>query len=565
MWSRIQTNSLTSLTADVTYLEDYCTQLIDGKIRACEKMKVQSWNLLERLHNPGQYHFDETIANKHIDFMERFCKCPSGNLGVPLKLQLFQKARFQALFGFVDDLDIRQYTECIIVEGRKNGKTTECAAVELDMLVNDKEGSPQIYNVATKRDQALLGYTAADKMRQLSPFLKKHIRRRTSDMYFSQNMGFIKALASDTSSMDGLDTHCAIIDELAAIKNRDLYDLIKQSTAARRQPLIFTISTNGYVRGSIFDSQYNYAAGVINGTIKDDRFLAFLYELDDPKEWTDPECYIKANPGLGTIKSIDKLNEYVEKAKMDPSFRPTVLVKDFNMPQTQASAWLSFEDIVNEQVIPMEELEHSYAIAGCDLSATTDLTAATLLLRKPEKEEIYVLQHYFLPQARIDALEQTESKEAPYKLWAEQGWLTICEGAAVDYSQVTQWFVSMVEQHDIRPLWVCYDRALSGYWVPEMESCGFDMEKTAQGPYTWSQPMKEMGAAFREHKIVYQNNPILRWCLANTAVKALNKDGIETIQPIKIQQNRRIDGTVSLLNAYVGYVKHFDEYMPYLR
>ena len=139
------------------------------------------------------------------------------------------------------------------------------------------------------------------------------------------------------------------------------------------------------------------------------------------------------------------------------------------------------------------------------------------------------------------------------------------EGAQVNYSNVTRWFLDMVEKHDIRPLWVCYDRALSGYWVPEMESHGFDMEKVAQGPFTWSQPMKEMGAAFTDHTVVYQNNPILLWCLANTAAKALNRDGIESIQPVKIQQGRRIDGMVSLLNAWVGYSRHFNDYMPYVR
>jgi phage terminase large subunit-like protein len=176
-----------------------------------------------------------------------------------------------------------------------------------------------------------------------------------------------------------------------------------------------------------------------------------------------------------------------------------------------------------------------------------------------------VLQKYFIPQSKLDYLDKTKSKEAPYKLWAEQGWLKICEGAQVDYSEVTKWFVEMVEVHDIRPLWVCYDRALSGYWVPEMVNYGFDMEKTAQGPFTWNQPMREMQAAFSEHRVVYNNNPILRWCLANTAKKSTKSDSIEMIQPVKIQQNRRIDGMVSLLNAWVGYVKHFDEYMPFVR
>ena len=545
--------------------EDYFGKILDGKIAACEKMKRVSERLIERYLAPDEYHFDHSIAKRHTDFIETFCKLPSGDVGQPLKLELFQKARLQALFGFVDDNDLRQYNECLIIEGRKNGKTTETAAVEIDMLVDDKEGSPQIYNIATMLDQAKLGFNAAVKMVRQSPMLSANIRKRTADLYFDKNFGFIKALASNSNSLDGLDVHCAVIDELAAIKNRDIYDLIKQAMGARRQPLLFCITTNGFVRDGIFDAQYAYASAVLDGTIKDDRFLPFVYELDSVEEWDNPKMWIKANPGLGTIKSKDYLEQMVSKAKSDPSFKPTVMVKDFNMKQNPVTAWLRFEEIVNEETFDMQKVSNSYAIGGCDLSATTDLTCASLLIRKPDDEKIYVLQHYFLPQGKIDYLDQTKSKEAPYKLWASQGWLTINEGAAVDYSNVTKWFVEMVEKYDIRPLWICYDRALSGYWVPEMESYGFDMEKTAQGPFTWSQPMKEMGAAFHDHLVNYNNSPILRWCLANTGVKALNKDGIETIQPVKIQQNRRIDGMVSLLNAWVGYVKHYDEYMPYVR
>ena len=237
-------------------LEEYFTNILDGKINACDKMKKQSENILDHFYSPNEFHFDIDIANKHKDFIEKFCKLPSGRLGQPFKLELFQKARFQCLFGFVDDNDLRQYNECLIVEGRKNGKTSETAGIELDMLINDNEGSPQIYNIATMLEQAKLGFNACHKMIQQSPFLSKHIRKRANDLYFSYNFGFIKALASNTSSLDGLDVHCAVIDELAAIKNRDLYDLIKQAMGARQQPLLFTISTNGFVREGIFDAQY---------------------------------------------------------------------------------------------------------------------------------------------------------------------------------------------------------------------------------------------------------------------------------------------------------------------
>ena len=545
--------------------EKYFGAILDGKIVACDKMKRVSEILIERYLAPDEFHFDAGIANRHTKFIETFCKVPSGKVGAPLKLELFQKARLQALFGFVDDNDLRQYNECLTMEGRKNGKTTETAAVEIDLLVDDKEGAPQIYNVATQREQATLGFNAAHKMVMQSPMLSTNIKKRVADLYFDGNMGFIKALASNTNSLDGLDVHGAVIDELAAIKDRDIYDLIKQAMGARRQPLLFCITTNGYVREGIFDAQYKYASEVLNGTVKNPRFLPFIYELDSPDEWTDERCWIKANPGLDTIKSREYLREMVQKAKDDPSFKPTVLVKDFNIPQSGSSTWLPFESIINEATFDMDKVAHSYAIGGCDLSSVYDLTCATLVIRKPNDETVYVLQQYFIPQRKIDESLGADTKQVPYKLWAEQGWLTINEGAQVDYSLVTQWFKDMVEKYDIRPLWICYDRALAGYWQAEMEEYGFEMEKTAQGPFTWSQPMKELGCALTEHQINYNNNPILRWCLANTGVKALNKDGIETIQPVKLQQNRRIDGMVSLLNAWVGYVKHLDEYIPYLR
>ena len=549
----------------MTTLESYCSKILNGEINACEKLKVECDRLISDLQNPGKYHFDEKIANKHINFIERFCKIPSGKIGAPFVLEEFQKAQLQATFGFVDDNGIRKYNEVLIIEGRKNGKSSLLAAILIDMLCNDHEGSPQCVTAATMLDQAKLTFNAALKMVRQSPELSRHIRKRVSDLYYPNNMGTIRALANNTNSLDGLDLHCAVIDELSAIKNRDTYDLLKQAMGARLQPLLFTISTNGYVRESIFDAQYAYAANILNGTIQNEKFLPFIYELDHPSEWEDPDCYIKANPGLGTIKSVDYLNEMVQKAKDDLSFKATVLCKDFNLPQSGSTAWLPFEAVVNEEVAPMENLEHSYAIGGVDLSSVRDLTCATLLIRKPNDEKIYVLQKYFIPQAKLDDLANEQKKEAPYKLWQEQGWLEINEGAQVDYSRVTQWFVEMVEKHDIRPLWVHYDRALANYFAAEMISYGFDMIPTAQGPFTFSYPMKEMGAAFSDHKVIYQNNPILRWCLANTAYKSTNKDGIETIQPVKIQQNRRIDGMVSLLNAWVGYVKHYDEYMPYVR
>lgn len=549
----------------MSYLEEYCNKILTGEISSCEKIKIICGRLLNDIYTPGEWHFDEEIANRHLDFIEKFCRLPAGKLGVPFKLELYQKAQLQATFGFIDDDGIRRFTEVLIVEGRKNGKTSLLAAVLLDLLVNDDEGAPQCCTAATKKDQAMLAFNAAYKMIIQSPELRKHLRKRVSDIYFPRNLGTLCALANNTNSLDGLDLHGCIIDELSAIKTRDTYDLLKQAMSARSRPLLFCITTNGFVRESIFDAQYSYAAGVLNGSIADPRFLPFIYELDKPELWLDESHWIDANPGLGTVKKWEYLRGMVNKARNDPSFKPTVMVKDFNVPQSPATAWLPLEAIINEETYTMEEISNSYAIGGCDLSAVSDLTCATLLIMKPGSDTVFVLQQYFLPQKRIDDLEKAQTQEAPYKLWADQGWLTITDGAAVNYSDVTAWFVQMVNKYDIRPLWICYDRALAGYWVPEMEGCGFDMERIPQGAYTWSQPMKEMGAALTAKLVNYNNNPILRWCLANTAKKSLNADGIESIMPVKIRKTLRIDGTVSLLNAWVGLVRHADEYKPYLR
>jgi phage terminase large subunit-like protein len=330
---------------------------------------------------------------------------------------------------------------------------------------------------------------------------------------------------------------------------------------ARLQPILLEITTSGMNRETVYDSQYEYAEKVLNGDIEDEHFLALIYELDSTEEWTDESKWMKANPGLGTIKKIDTLRANVEKAKNDASFKPTVLTKDFNLKNVDAATWLTWQQLNCEDTFDIEDIRNTYAIGGCDLSATTDLTCATLLIRRKEDDKLYVLQHYFLPQSRIDELEATSSKEAPYKIWQERGLMTFCEGNMVQYSDVTAWFMKMRDEYQI-DLWRCgYDRALAGYWVQEMESeFGQSvMEKVAQGPFTWTAPMKELGAKLSDKMINYNNNPILKWCLSNTGVKSTGT--VESIQPTKIQKNRRIDGMVSLLNAYVIYVKYKEDYI----
>ena len=540
----------------MTDLELYCTSILDGKINACRRIKQVCERLLEDLYNPGQWHFDHDIASRHVDFIETFCKVPSGRLGQPLRLELFQKARLEAVFGFVDDDGLRRFNEALVLEGRKNGKTTETAAVEVDLLVNDGEGSPQIYNVATKMDQAKLGYDAVKKMVQLSPLLNKHLRRRVADIYNPMNLGFIKALASNTTSLDGLDIHGAAIDELAAIKNRDLYDLIKQGTGARSQPLIFTITTNGFVRNGVFDAQYKYACDILDGVASNPRFLPFLYELDSPDEWDKEECWIKANPGLGTIKSLEYQREMVQKAKDDPSFKPTVMVKDFNLPQTSTAAWMRYEELNNETVWSTDPANNfDYCIGGFDAADTTDLNAAKAICMRPDDPHIYVRSMYWIPQAVLDKQAEKGTRQerdnVPYTLWVEQGLMRTCPGNKCDKRVFLEWFKELRDKEDLYVLYIGYDpwhvddTLLRDFKAEFGPNC---MVPIRQGPYTLSQPMKDLRADFQAGLVVYDNNPIDKWCLINTEVKM---DINRNIQPVKsLDPRRRIDGTVALLCGY---------------
>lgn len=553
----------------MNYIREYVELIKRGKIKTSARVRKVYTRLLKEIDRPPKnfkYYFDEETGERPISFIETFCKQSQGDLGAPLELELFQRAYIQALFGFLDkETGYRRFRETMFLVGRKNGKTTLMAGIALYLLTADYEGAAEIYSVATKKDQARKALTEAVNMIKQSPELRAVLKKRRNDVYFAATSSKFDALASDSNTLDGLNSHGVIIDELHAIRDRNLYEVMKQSTSSRRQPLIVMITTAGTVRECIFDDMYEYACRVADGEEVDEAFLPILYELDERSEWLDPKMWIKANPGLGKIKQVETLRSFVERAKKNPADRAGVLCKDFNVRENDSTAWLPFDVINNEATFELADVYDTYAIGGCDLSSTTDLTCATLLIRKPNDKTVYVLQHYFLPQARIDELADKKQRsgghsndEAPYKLWAERGLLTACQGARVNYSDVTAWFVQMREQHKI-DCWKCgYDRALAGYWVDEMTANGFTMDKVIQGTYTFSQPMRELGAALQDKLVNYNNNPVLKWCLSNTGKK---EQGLNNIMPVKISEKRRIDGMVSLLNAWVVYVRDYEDYM----
>lgn len=561
----------------MTYIEEYYQYLLDNPDKACNKVltvykklvndikkpkQVSFFNKITEENETHEFIFDEHRGNLPIEFVERFCRHSKGKwAGQPVVLELWQKAFISALFGFVDkDTGIRKYKKGALFVARKNGKSTIDGGLGDFMLTKDGEGGAEVYSIATKKDQAKVVWEEAKRMVKKSPALNKRIRCLVGGMYYDATESFFKALASDSNSLDGLNAHFVIADEVHAWKDKNLLDVMYDSMSAREQPMLLETSTMGTVRESVFDNEYEYFSDIIAGyegktTTVDETVLPVIYELDSPEEWQDETKWYKANPGLGTIKNIKDMRDKVNRAKNNPTELVNLLCKDFNIRQNDQDKWITFDIANNEETYNIENLFDTYAIGGVDLSSTTDLTCATLLIVKGTKK--YVIQQYFIPSERLEF--KIKDDKIPYDKWEKRGLITICEGARVNYSDVTQWFLKMHHEYDISALWIGYDPWNTQYWVEEMKEQGFEMVEVRQGAKTMSNPMKQLEADLIEKNVNYNNNPILKWCLCNTAVK---RDENDNIRPIKGQKQRaRIDGTVSLIIAYCVLFEKMNDYL----
>ena len=512
------------------------------------------------LNNPGKYHFDIKKANRPIEFIEKFCKHSKGQwAGKPVILDLWQKAMIQSIFGFVDDNGIRRYREVFVIVARKNGKSTLLSAIGLYMLFADGEGGAQVCCVAGKKDQAKIVFDEAKNMVSQSALLQKHIRKRKSDLYVDLTFSTFEPLASDSNTLDGLNMHCGILDEVHAWKDRNIYDVSKQSMGARQQPILFTISTAGFVRENIYDDLDELSSDILYDKKEDERFISFDYELDERKEWTNPKMWQKANPGLGTIKSLEYLQEQVKRAKNDKNYLPTLLTKDFNIKETGVGSWLTFETINNQEKFDLENLRNCYGIGGVDLSSVGDLTCASCLIMKEGK--LFLRQMYFIPEAR--ATQKEKEDKVPYSIWQKDGYIRFCAGTMVNFSYFIAWYNELRNKYSIYTLWVGYDPWGANQWAEEMKQNGYVLEEVIQGAKTMSTPMKMLASDLESHLINYDNNPILKWCLTNTQIEI---DKNDNIRPVKGRNSKqRIDGTVSLIDAYVVYQRHFDDFKAYNR
>ena len=552
---------------DYNPIREYWEEIQSGKTRVSQKVyKTYRHVIREMDRTDSPYFYDPRRANHIIEFFENYLHHSKGKCGGQLvKLELWEKAMLATAYGFVDIEGYRQYRETLLIVGKKNGKSLLASGVGLYMLHADGEPGPEIYAVATKRDQAKIIWQEAKRMVRKSPALAKRTRSLVAELDSDWNDGVFKPLASGSDTLDGLNIHCALMDEIHQWKNgRALFDIIADGVIAREQPMIFETSTAGTIREDIYDDKYEEAERIINGYddpegYHDEHFLPLIYELDSRNEWTDPNAWIKANPGLGPIKSKKALADKVEKAKANPALVRNLVCKEFNIRETSSEAWLNFEELDNRETFDLQKLKPRYGIGGADLSSTTDLTAAKVIFRVPDDPKLYVLSMYWIAEDLLE--KRVKEDQIPYDKWHERGLVRLCPGNSVHAKYVKEWFVEVQEKLDVYIPWIGYDSWSAKYWVEDMADYfgKNSMIPVIQGKKTLSDPMKRLHNDLCSKLVIYNNNPIDKWCLANTAY---DEDKNGNIQPHKTSKpTRRIDGTAALLDAYTIYLDKRDEYM----
>ena len=551
---------------DYNPIFDYYNKISTGEIVTSKKVIAAYKEVVHVITDPtSEYEYSAKKANHALEFIENYCKHSKGKMGgQPFILELWQEAFVATIFGVIHKINLtRKYREAVLIVARKNGKSTLASAIGLYMQIADGEPGAEVYAVATKKDQAKLIWIEAKRMVNKSFVLKKRLKTLVGEIKGLYNDSFFKPLASDSDGLDGLNVHCGLLDEVHAWKDKNLYDVIVDGTSSREQPLILITSTAGTVRESVFDLKYEEITRIINGyddgLYKDEHVFPVVYELDERNEWKDESAWIKANPGLGTIKRVDQLKSKVNKAKANELLVKNLLCKDFNVRETSVSAWLNFDELNNEATFSIEELKPNYAIGGADFSQTTDLTCATCIFMIADDPTLYVLQKYFLPHDLLE--EKVQEDGIPYDLWHEAGYLRLCEGNRINTSDVVNWFEELRDEAGIYIPWTGYDAWSSDLFVHTMKDrFGKEsVEPISQTKKVLSDPMRALKNDLMCNKINYNNNPMLKWCLSNTSVEI---DKYENIQPCKTRNKKlRIDGTASLLDAYVTLERHKEEYL----
>lgn len=541
----------------------YYQHIKDGTVTAPKWIHLLYARIIKDLEERA-YFFDAKKAERAIRFMETFLHHSKGKLAPGLvKLEEWQKAQLSCIFGLVNSEGRRQFQEVFAVEGRKCGKSLLASGVAEYMAFGQGEYGADVYFIATKLDQADLAYSAFVQSIENEPELRSLIKRRRTDIYIPTTNTTIKRLPFSQKKSDGLNPYLTICDELAAwVGDAGLkqYEVMRSALGNREEPLILSITSANYINDGIYDELTKRSTAWLMGTSKERRLLPFLYMIDDIKKWNDLSELQKSVPNLGVSVRVDFLLEQIAIAETSASARAEFITKFCCIKQNSSQAWLDYETVerASGAALHLEDFTGCYCVGGIDLSKTTDLTAACIVIEKGG--QLHVISRFFMPQERIE--NATAEDGIPYDAYVKRGELILSGENHVDYHDVFRFFTDLVEKYSIFPLKVGYDRYSAQYLVADMKAYGFHMDDVYQG-FNLTPVISETEGMMLDGKISIGDNQLLKAHLLNSALKA-DVEAQKT-RLVKVAPRARIDGTAALLDALTVRQKWYAEIGEQLR
>ena len=536
------------------YIYEYHAKIKSGEIVAGKWIKAIYKIIVDGLEKQ-EYFFNAKAANKAIKFIENFCHHSKGRSDL-IKLELWQKAIISVIFGIQDAEKVRVFREIFIVIGRKNGKSLFASALIAYMAFLEPEYGQEIYCLAPKLDQAALVYDGFHKMVKAEPELLELARKRRSDIYIEETESFVKPIAFNARKSDGFNPQLVVCDEMAAWRGDaglKQYEVMKSALGARTQPMILSISTAGYENDSIYDELMKRSTSFLKGNSKERRLLPFIYMIDDVEKWNDIEELKKANPNMGVSVKEGFFIDEIAVAEGSLSKKAEFLTKYCNIKQNSSIAWLEYATVDGAGIEKtLEDFRDCYAVGGIDLSQTTDLTAASVVIERGGV--LYSFTQFFMPRDRIESLQATDG--VPYDIFVKKGLITLSGENYVDYHDVFNWFIMLLEVYGIRPLKIGYDRYSAQYLVNDMKNYGFHMDDVHQGE-NLTPVIREFEGIIKDGNFKIAENSLQKTHFLNVALK----HNMETrkFRPVKIEQRAHIDGFVSVIDAMTVRQKYWEE------
>ena len=536
-------------------IQEYYYRIQHGEIIVGEWIRLLYDKIVAGLRD-GLFYYDEKKANRAIEFIENFCHHCEGRNDL-ITLELWQRSTVSLIFGIVDENGLRVYREVFLVMGRKNGKSLLASAIIAYVKYLDGEYGAKIYCLAPKLEQAAIVYDNFYKMVMQEPELSSLVVKRRSDIYMESTNSATKPLAFNAKKSDGFNPHLTVCDEIAswpAEQGLKQYEVMKSALGARKQPLILSISTAGYVNDGPYDELMKRSTAVLLGSSEERRLLPILYKIDDLKKWDDIEELKKANPNMGVSVSEDFFREEMAIAKNSLSKRAEFIVKYCNEKQSSTQAWLPYDvvDAVTGDKYSLEDFRSTYCVGGIDLSQTTDLTACCVLIER--KGVLHTFAKFFMPANKIDELQEREG--VPYRLYVSAGLIQPSGENFVDYNDCFEWFKMLVEEYEILPLQVGYDRYSAQYLVQQLEQYGFHMDDVFQGE-NLTPVIHECDGLLRDKRLLLGENNLLKAHFLNVGMK--QNEETRKIRPVKIDARCHIDGFVAVIDALTVRQKWYDQ------